>query len=197
MSEKYKYNNKDLAKLNIIDTIRDIKRKHKDIYRISIKHINTTRVHNYIHLSLHNKSIISIMVKNAYSLSLCQDDEYFHYKNLNNNLDYDRNKILPFPFSHNVISLDNQNIIYQDKHRINCKKISNIFNNLLEKISNHCYNDNCLTEQLFNFHLNSPEILQKDIELFLGKELCCHLFYNELDTISPDNQNLKLDIIKF
>lgn len=192
MAEKYKYNNKDLVKIKIIEAIKKIQQKNNDISKISINHLYSTQYQNKNCLHSSHKPIISITIGNLYSLSFCQEDEHFHYKKIDLNNPCCSSMLLS---NNSQIPIENK-FFYINKTRINCQRFLKIFKRISENL-NHTEHFICENNQSFIFNLNCLTTFEKDMDNFLGMDLCCTIFHNELVQSIPDTLFKQNQIVKF
>lgn len=184
---EYKYNNKELAKIGLINQLKEINNKNKQITSISILFYNsilinrcncTPKCNTYRCQKCLTNIVpdISICLNNTHTLKLEQGNNefiYFNHSHIHTLGD------MSFSNSYTTLPLVKDKIYYKDKNIISCNKYLQFFQNILLYLSEFGdYSEEANKRFSFDFYNN--ETFEDTANKFLGDNLCCQIFYNQL-----------------
>lgn len=200
---EYKYNNKELAKIGLINQLKEINHKNKQITSISIMFYNsilinrcncTPRCNTYRCQNCLVQTVpdVSICLNKNHTLKFEKNNNefiYFNHSNIHILGD------MSFNQSYTTLPLVKDKIYYKDNNRISCNKYLQLFQNILLYLSElGDYSEEANKRFFFDFHNN--EIFENTANRFLGNNLCCQIFYNQLLKSIPTH-NMDEVLLKF
>lgn len=196
----YKYNNNELAKLQLVENLDKIRKRNKDISSISIFFLQSTIRNNCINnqeaftYSVVNPDI-SICIRNKYILKYHNHNNIFTYHNKNEKF-IDNIKISPFQNQKCSFPYKRNKIYYLNKNRINCNKFFSMFGCIIESLKIYTnYQEEKNKNFIFDFE--NLDNLEKEINMFFGVELCHNILNEELEQLIPLSTKYNKEMIKF